>query len=255
MYAEERHQAIAELVATRGRVAVTELATRFDVTTETVRRDLSQLERLKLLRRVHGGAVSMRSVTMLEAQLPDRDHTKAEEKERIARAAVTLLPEGGCTLLLDAGRTTVRLAALLPPSESWTVITHAVPIAALLAPLPHIELQLLPGRVRPTTEAAVGHATIEAIRHFRADLAFLGTNGISVRHGLSTPDPEEAATKRALIESAQRVVVVTDSTKVGQERTVRFAELEDVDVLVTDDAIEEADAKAFEAAGLDVVRA
>jgi DeoR family transcriptional regulator, fructose operon transcriptional repressor len=255
MYAEERHQAIAELVATRGRVAVTELATRFDVTTETVRRDLSQLERLKLLRRVHGGAVSMRSVTMLEAQLPDRDHTKAEEKERIARAAVTLLPEGGCTLLLDAGSTTVRLAALLPPSEHWTVITHAVPIAALLAPLPHIELHLLPGRVRPTTEAAVGHATIDAIRHFRADLAFVGTNGISVRHGLSTPDPEEAATKRALIESAQRVVVVTDATKVGQERTVRFAELGDVDVLVTDDAIEEADAKAFEAAGLDVVRA
>ena len=77
MYAEERHQAIAELVASRGRVAVTELATHFDVTTETVRRDLSQLEQLKLLRRVHGGAVSMRSVTMLEAQLPDRDQAQA----------------------------------------------------------------------------------------------------------------------------------------------------------------------------------
>ena len=74
------------------------------MTTETVRRDLSQLEKLKLLRRVHGGAVSMRSVTMLEAQLPDRDHAQADEKERIARAAVALLPEGGCTLLLDAGQ-------------------------------------------------------------------------------------------------------------------------------------------------------
>ena len=104
------------------------------------------------------------------------------------------------------------------------MITHAVPIAALLAPLPHVELHLLPGRVRPATQAAVGHATIEAIRQFRADLAFVGTNGISVRHGLSTPDPEEAATKRALIESAQRVVALTDATKVGQERTVRFAD-------------------------------
>jgi DeoR family fructose operon transcriptional repressor len=255
MYAEERHQAIAELVATRGRVAVTELASHFDVTTETVRRDLSQLERLKLLRRVHGGAVSMRSVTMLEAQLPDRDHAQAEEKDRIARAAVALLPEGGCTLLLDAGSTTIRLAGLLPPTDHWTVITHAVPIAALLAPLPHVELHLLPGRVRPATEAAVGHATVEAIRQFRADLAFVGTNGISVRHGLSTPDPEEAATKRAIVEAAERVVVVSDSTKVGQERTVRFADLEDLDVLVTDTAIEAADVKAFEAAGLDVVRA
>jgi len=255
MYAEERHQAIAELVATRGRVAVTELASHFDVTTETVRRDLSQLERLKLLRRVHGGAVSMRSVTMLEAQLSDRDQAQSAEKERIARAALALLPEGGCTLLLDAGSTTVRLAAQLPPTEQWTVVTHAVPIAALLAPLPHVELHLLPGRVRPATQAAVGHATVEAIRQLRADLAFVGTNGISVRHGLSTPDPEEAATKRALIESAQRVVVLTDATKIGQERTVRFADLEDVDVLVTDDAIETADAKAFEAAGLDVVTA
>lgn len=253
MYAEERHQAIAELVAARGRVAVTELASHFDVTTETVRRDLSQLERLKLLRRVHGGAVSMRSVTMLEAQLPDRDLAQAEEKERIARAAVALLPDGGCTLLLDAGSTTVRLAARLPPSDHWIVITHAVPIAALLAPLPHVELHLLPGRVRPPTEAAVGHATVEAIRQFRADLAFVGTNGISARHGLSTPDPEEAATKRALIESAQRVVVLADASKVGQERTVRFADLEDVDVLVTDAAIDEADVTAFEAAGLDVV--
>ncbi|WP_028651138.1 DeoR/GlpR family DNA-binding transcription regulator [Nocardioides halotolerans] len=255
MYAEERHQAIAELVATRGRVAVTELASHFDVTTETVRRDLSQLEKLKLLRRVHGGAVSTRSVTMLEAQLPDRDLAQAGEKERIARAAAALLPEGGCTLLLDAGSTTVRLAALLPPTDHWTVITHAVPIAALLAPLPHVELHLLPGRVRPATQAAVGHATIEAIGQLRADLAFVGTNGISVRHGLSTPDPEEAATKRALIASGQRVVVLADATKVGQERTVRFADLEDVDVLVTDDGIDGEDAASFEAIGLDVVRA
>jgi DeoR family fructose operon transcriptional repressor len=255
MYAEERHQAIAELVASRGRVAVTELASHFDVTTETVRRDLSQLERLKLLRRVHGGAVSMRSVTMLEAQLPDRDLAQADEKERIARVAATLLPEGGCTLLLDAGSTTVRLAGLLPPTEHWTVITHAVPIAALLAGLPHVDLHLLPGRVRPLTQAAVGHTTVEAIGQLRADLVFIGTNGISARHGLSTPDPEEAATKRALIGSAQRVVALTDSTKIGQERTVRFADLEDIDLLVTDDGIAEADVKAFEAAGLEVVRA
>jgi DeoR family fructose operon transcriptional repressor len=255
MYAEERHQAIAELVATRGRVAVTELATHFDVTTETVRRDLSQLERLKLLRRVHGGAVSVRSVTMLEAQLSDRDQENAPQKERIARAALALLPEGGCTLLLDAGSTTSRFASLLPTAVPWTVITHAVPIAAMLAPLAHVEVQLLPGRVRTATQAAVGHTTVSAIRQFRADLAFLGTNGISVRHGLSTPDPEEAATKRALIGSAQRVVVLSDASKVGQERTVRFAELEDVDVLVTDDGIDLADVKAFEAAGLDVIEA
>ena len=130
---------------------------------------------------------------------------------------------------------------MLPVPPTWTVITHAVPIAALLAPLPHVELHLLPGRVRTATQAAVGHATVEAIRHYRADLAFVGTNGISVQHGLSTPDPEEAATKHAIVESAQRVVVLADASKVGQERTVRFAALEDVDVLVTDISVDPAD--------------
>jgi len=255
MYAEERHQAIAELVANRGRVAVTELATRFDVTTETVRRDLSQLERLQLVRRVHGGAVSVHSVTMLEPRLADRDQEHTPEKERIARAAVRLLPEGGGTLLIDAGSTTARLAALLPASEPWTVITHSVPIAALLAPLPHVELHLLPGRVRSATQAAVGHATAQAIAEFRADIAFLGTNGVSVGHGLSTPDAEEAATKRAIVASAQSVVVLADASKIGQERAVRFAALDEVDVLVTDDAIGIADSDQLEAAGVDVVRA
>ena len=97
--------------------------------------------------------------------------------------------------------------------------------------------------------------TVAAIAGYRADLAFIGTNGISVDHGLSTPDPEEAATKRAIVESAQRVVVLTDATKVGQERTIRFAPLADIDVLVTDDGIDAADVTAFETAGLDVVRA
>src|SRR5262249_54426750 len=129
------------------------------------------------------------------------------------------------------------------------------PIAAVLAPLPHIELHLLPGKVRTATQAAVGHATAQAILEFRADLAFLGTNGISVRHGLSTPDSEEAATKRALVASAQRVVVLPDATKVGQERAVRFAALDEVDVLVTDDSISSADVIGLEAAGLEVVRA
>ena len=255
MYAEERHQAIAELVASRGRVSVTELADHFDVTTETVRRDLSTLERLKLLRRVHGGAVSVRSLTMLEAQLPERDLEHATEKQRIAEAALELLPPDGCTMILDAGSTTARLAQLLPSSAQWTVITNAVPIAALLAPLPHVDLQLLPGRVRSATQAAVGHATVMALREFRADLAFVGTNGITLGHGLSTPDAEEAATKRAMVESAQRVVTLADASKVGQERTVRFAALSEIDVLVTDAGVDPADVEVFETAGLEIIRA
>ena len=128
-----------------------------------------------------------------------------------------------------------------------------MPIAARLAAYPQVDLHLLPGRVRSTTQAAVGTETVEALAGLRVDIAFLGTNGISVGHGLSTPDRDEAATKRAIVASARQVVVLADSSKIGLERTVRFAELGDVDVLVTDDGISRADRKAFESAGLEVV--
>lgn len=255
MYAEERQQAIAELVSERGRVSVNDLSERFSVTTETVRRDLSLLERMSLVRRVHGGAVPAHSLLMLESGLSERDVDLLAEKDQIAMTALRLLPTGGGTLFIDAGSTTARLAAVLPKDQRWTVVTHSVPIAAMLAPMPNIDLHVLPGRVRTATQAAVGQETVESLARLRADIAFLGTNGVTIGHGFSTPDREEAAAKRAMARHAQRVAVLADATKVGQERTVRFAELDEADVLVTDSSITPADVKSFEASGLEVIRA
>jgi DeoR family fructose operon transcriptional repressor len=253
MYAEERQQAMAQLVAERGRVSVAEISEQFDVTTETVRRDLSVLERIGLLRRVHGGAVPATALAVMEAGLGERDQANTSEKERIARAALDQLPAANGTVLLDAGSTTSRLASLLPRDLRLTVVTHAVPVAARLAGSPQVELHLLPGRVRSTTQAAVGADTVEALHRLRADVAFLGTNALSIDHGLSTPDHEEAATKRAMVASARRIVCLADSSKVGTESPVRFAELAEVDVLVTDDGIAAADRRALERAGVEVV--
>jgi DeoR family fructose operon transcriptional repressor len=253
MYAEERQQAMAELVARRGRVSVNELAHEFAVTTETVRRDLSLLESRNLLRRVHGGALPVDSFTVLEQLLSDRDESNIDQKRRIAGAAAALLPAAAATVILDAGSTTVRLAEVLPRDRSLTVFTHAVPVAARLADIPQVELHLLPGRVRSNTQAAVGAETVEALSRIRADIAFIGTNGLTLGHGLSTPDHAEAATKSAIVACAQRVVVLADSSKIGQERTVRFAALADVDVLVTDEGIGRDRHADIEAAGVEVV--
>lgn len=253
MFAEERQQAMAQLVAEHGRLSVNVLAEQYDVTTETVRRDLSTLERMGLVRRVHGGAIPSRSLTVIEAGFVERDSANTGDKERIARAALELLPPAGSTILLDAGSTTNRLASLLPRDLRLTVVTHAVPVAARLAGNPHIELILLPGRVRTTTQAAVGADTVAALAHLRADVVFLGTNGLTVEHGLSTPDRDEAATKRAMVASARRAVVLADASKIGTESTLRFAALDEVDVLVTDAGITEGDRSALSAAGLEVV--
>jgi len=253
MYAEERQQAMAQLVGQQGRLSVTELAETFDVTTETVRRDLSSLERIGLVRRMHGGAVPASSLTVIEAGLRERDQANPGAKDAIAAAAVQQLPPPGSVIVLDAGSTTARLAAVLPRDHRLTVVTHAVPVAARLAGLPQIELHLLPGRVRSTTQAAVGADTVAALANLRADVSFVATNGISASFGLTTPDRDEAATKRAIVAAGRRTVVVADASKVGVETAQRFASLEDLDLLVTDSGIKDEDRQGLESAGLDVV--
>ena len=253
MYAEERQQAMAQAIGQEGRLSVAQLAESFDVTTETVRRDLSSLERIGLVRRVHGGAVPASSLSVIESGLGERDQANTGAKDAIAAAAVQQLPPPGSVVILDAGSTTGRLAAVLPREHRLTVVTHAVPIAARLAGLPHIELHLLPGRVRPTTHAAVGADTVAALHDVRADLAFLATNGLSADFGLTTPDRDEAATKRAITAAARRTVVLADSSKIGVETSQRFATVSDVDVLVTDNGITDDARRALEKAGLEVV--
>jgi DeoR family fructose operon transcriptional repressor len=253
VYAEERQQSMTRLVAERRRMSVATLAAEYDVTTETVRRDLSQLERLGLVRRVHGGVVPADALGPVEAGLGERDRTNADLKDLIAKTAVALLPRDGATVVLDAGSTTARLAAAIPVDRPLVAFTHAVPVAARLAGLPAVELHLLPGRVRAATQAAVGADTVTALGRLRADVAFVGTNALSVGHGLSTPDSDEAATKRAIVASARRVVVLADSSKIGRESTISFAALADVDCLVTDAGLDPSDRRAIEKAGVEVV--
>jgi DeoR family fructose operon transcriptional repressor len=252
VYAEERQQAIAALVAESGRVSVADLAVQFGVTTETVRRDLSALERAGLVRRVHGGVVPANALRVLETAVSDRDRSSVEEKNRIAKAALECVPAGG-TMLLDAGTTTARLASMLPMDRRLDVITHAVPIAARLAGHPSVGLRLLPGRVRPTTQAAVGEDTVAALSRLRTDVAFVGTNGVSGEHGLSTPDHSEAAVKRAIVGGARQVVVLADASKLGEDHLVRFAELHEIDLLITDGRATADQIAPLESAGVEVV--
>jgi DeoR family fructose operon transcriptional repressor len=253
MYAEERQQAIASLVIANGRASVTELAQTYEVTTETVRRDLAALDKAGVLRRVHGGAVPVRALHLVEAGVGEREATRAEHKDAIAAAAAELLPQGGATVLLDAGTTTARIAAHLPTDRELVVVTNSIPVAARLAAMPSVSLQLLGGRVRGVTQATVGEQTLRVLDTMRVDIAFVGTNGISVRHGLSTPDSDEAAVKRAMVSSANYVVAVADSSKVGLEDFVSFAPLSSVDTLITDSEITDAARAQFTEQGVEVV--
>ena len=253
MYPEERQQAIAATVMSQGRASVADLAQAYDVTTETVRRDLAVLDRAGLLRRVHGGAVPVRALHLVEPSVDERESTRAGHKHAIASAAADFIPQSGATVLFDAGTTTARVAALLPPDRELLIVTNSVPIAARLASLTSVSLQLLGGQVRGLTQATVGERAVGMLESLRVDIAFIGTNGISVRHGLSTPDPGEAAVKRAMVACANFVVVVADSSKIGREEFVSFAPIDRVDVLVTDSEITPEDRAELTKHGVDVV--
>jgi DeoR family fructose operon transcriptional repressor len=253
VYQEERHSAIVERARTAGRVDVGELAAEFDVTPETVRRDLTSLERQGVLRRVHGGAIPIDRLGF-EPALTTRDAVMGDEKVRIAAAALQEVPEDGA-ILIDSGTSTAKLADMLPEGRELTVVTNSIPIAMALAPRAGLTVMTIGGRVRRRTLASVDQWALRILQETFVDVAFLGTNGISVERGLTTPDVAEAAVKRAMLTSARRVVVLADHSKVGNDAFARFGDLDEVDTLVTDDGLDVSLAADIQAAGPRVVLA
>ncbi len=260
MFAEERHRRTAELVSTQGRAGVNELAELFSITQETVRRDLASLEAAGMLRRVHGGAVGFDQLTRSELSLSERQNQRLDEKERIARAALALIPAARtASVLLDSGTTTAALVQLLrhwvpgKPGDELLIITNSLPTAASLSTNTHLLLDIVGGRVRGLTSAVVGARATEQLGALRPDIAFIGTNGLHADFGLSTPDPVEAATKSAMVKAARQVVVLADASKLGVETLVRFASLDEIDTLVTTTAPDQALSEALSVAGVEVV--
>src|SRR5690606_25153638 len=186
MYAEERQQAILALARSKGRVDVVALAEEFSVTTETIRRDLTVLERAGTVRRVHGGAMPVERLGF-EPELAARDAVMTEEKQRIAKAALEELPAEG-SIIVDAGTTTARFVQMLPTDRELTVIVNSPPHASVLAARPNLTVIILGGRVRGRTLATVDDWVLRPLADLWVDVAFMATNGCSVERGLTTSD-------------------------------------------------------------------
>lgn len=253
MYAEERQQEILRRARTAGRVDVVTLAAELDVTTETIRRDLTSLERAGVLRRVHGGAIPVERLGF-EPALSTRDEVMTAEKERIAKAALAELPEDG-SVIIDAGTTTGRLVQVLPADRELTVVVNSPPLATALAARANLHVIMLGGRVRGKTLATVDDWALRPLASLNVDVAFMAANGCSTARGLTTPDPAEAAIKRAMVKAAQRSVLLADHTKFGDTYLSTFAELGEIDVVISDNGLDPALAADLAAAGPEVIRA
>lgn len=268
--AHGRHQSILAQLNEAGPVSVQMLAQQLDVTKETIRRDLDQLETQGRLHRVHGGAVPAGSISRAEASLQDRLNQHTQQKQQIAQAALQFLPPAtGGSMIIDAGTTTEALADLLADPaltrahhnaadthhrpEHRYLITNAVPIAHKLSTSETVDVELIGGSIRGVTGAAVGPDTTTALNSRRADVAFLATNGVDAGFGLSTPDRTEAAVKAAQVAAARRRVLLADSSKLGKTTLTQFATLADIDVLITDASPDDGLATALAEAEVEVV--
>jgi len=253
LFSDERQDEILALIRKEKRVSVASLADRFAVVGETIRRDLADLEHRGLIRRVHGGAIPVERV-MFEPPIEARHDLMRSEKERIALAALAELPAEGAAFI-EAGSTNSFLASVLPADCSLTIVTNGGYIATALARHPSLTVLAVGGRVRPRSLACVDDWALETLSRLRVTVAFLGTNGISLEHGLTTPDPAEAAVKRAMLSIAQHTVLLADHSKIGVASLLRYGDANQIHTLITDSGLPDGDMREFQDAGLRVVRA
>jgi DeoR family transcriptional regulator, fructose operon transcriptional repressor len=228
----DRQHAIYMLALRQGSVDVADLARRYGVTTETIRRDLSDMQERQMLRRVHGGAVPIERMNH-EPAVDARDTVNAEEKLRIAQLAVQEVPERG-SVIIDSGSTGQRLAQVFPVERDVHVVTNSLTTALTLSRRGLRDLTVLGGAVRTKRLAMVDETTAFELQHMAIDVLFFSCDGLSFQHGLTTPYREEHTLKRAMMKRANRVVALVDQSKFGNVQMFGFAGFDEIDVLVTD---------------------
>jgi DeoR family transcriptional regulator, aga operon transcriptional repressor len=243
----DRLSRIVEQISANGSVGVGDLAESLGVSAATVRRDLALLEEQRLLARTHGGAVA--HGVLYELPLRYRSARHQEEKARIARAAVERVPDGAA-VGMTGGTTTTEAARALSDRRGMTVVTNSLSIASELAVRPTLKLVVTGGVARPESYELVGPLAEASLSELNLDVVLIGVDGISAEAGLTTHHEVEAHTNRALISRARRVIVVADSSKVGQVAFARICQLGDVHELITDGAADAGTVDAIRDAGV-----
>jgi DeoR family transcriptional regulator, aga operon transcriptional repressor len=253
LFLEERRSRINEIIETRDRATVQELAARFGVSAVTIRSDLDALARAGGVVRSHGGALRREEETE-DLPILVKQTLHQPEKVRIAQAAARLIREGE-TIILDSGTTTAAIAARIAGLRlrSLTVITNALNVASILSPLPNVRLIMIGGLLRQVSSSLVGPQAEQVLRALHADRLFLGVDSLDPEIGLMTPDILEAQLNALMIEVSHEVVAVADASKFGRRSVSVIAGVERLHKLITDDSASPKMVEALRARGVDVV--
>jgi DeoR family transcriptional regulator, fructose operon transcriptional repressor len=252
MHLSKRRQMLIEHARRTGRIDVAEMVTDLKMAPETIRRDLKDLERQGLVRRVYGGAVPIERLTF-ESALPVRETRHSAEKNRIATAAATFVKSAE-SIYIDEGFLPKLIGEKILPDRPMTIVTPSLPTATSLIDRTDVTVIVLGGRVRPQTSGTVDHWALAMLETLVLDLAFMGSNGISLDHGVTVPDSAVAAVKTMAMSASRRRILVADSSKYGTNSFVRFAELPDFERFITDDGLAVEHATELHDRGIDVAR-
>lgn len=232
-----RQADLASFVAEKGQVTVADLATRFDVSPDTIRRDLDQLDADGILIRTHGGAVSLSAVPRADTGVDIRMRLQTSAKDRIGALAASLVTDG-TVLMINAGTTSLSMARHLKDQRELTIATNNLRIPAEISPKVCRDLYLFGGSVRLGAQATVGPLSFRADGNtgdidIKSDLAIIGVGAISAS-GYTTSHLAEAVMMGQMMKRATRVIVLADSSKFGRQLFAQISTLDVGDVLVTD---------------------
>lgn len=244
-----RQTEILSLARSLGRVVVEDLALRFNVTPQTIRKDLNDLCDRRLLQRVHGGAVAGSGVENLGYEA--RRLIAQEEKRRIGQRAADLVPDHS-SLFINIGTTTEEVARALQGRSGLVVITNNINVANILRPEPHIEVIVAGGVVRRADGGIVGEAAIDFFNQFKVDFALIGASAIDEDGALLDFDYREVRVSQAIIANARHVVLVADRSKLERTAPVRIGHISQVHTFVTDELPSERLARICRDAGVQV---
>lgn len=251
MFAEERKQLIIDLISTKQKLSVQELCEKFSASPGTIRNDLQELEDRGLLKRTHGGAISPNRISF-EPKSDEKDILHFSEKQSIARAALKLIDDGD-TIAIDTGTTTLELAKLLTLKKNLMVVTNDLEIALELEKMETVTVIMIGGTVRKNFHCTMGPQAMQALAGIRVDKTFLAANGVSLDAGVTTPNIDTAEIKHDFLRISNEAILLCDSSKIGRISFKRFAELSEINIIVTDKYISATQKQGLNDLGVEVI--
>jgi DeoR family transcriptional regulator of aga operon len=248
----ERRKSILSQINESGQVLVHELSNEFSVSEVTIRNDLEQLEKKNLLIRARGGAIKAERGVGIDYRLSEKDKLNSDEKARIGRRAAQLINEHD-TIILDSGTTTIEIAKNLSHLNDLTVISNAINIISQLIQLKNLNLIIPGGYLRKNSLSLVGPLAEKNLQNLYVDKVFIGVDGFDTKHGIYTPNIEEAYFNEIMIKIAKEVIVVCDSSKFQRRSLAYICGIDKIHSVVTDNGIPDEDRKRLEDAGITVL--